>query len=57
VRRNINGIQRKEAIMLFADYENVEGQLATYRVVNAFVGKVLARLRGFNDGHLTSSHA
>jgi hypothetical protein len=25
--------------------------------VNAFMGKVLARLRGFNDGHLTSSHA
>ena len=43
--------------MLFADFENVEGQLATYRVVNAFMGQVLARLRGFNDGHLTSSHA
>jgi hypothetical protein len=25
--------------------------------MNAFIGKVLARLRGFNDGHLTSSHA
>lgn len=41
--------------MLFADFDNVEGQLATYRAVNAFMGKVLARLRG--DGHLTSSHA
>lgn len=43
--------------MLFADFDNVEGQLATYRAVNAFMGKVLARLRGFDDGHLTSSHA
>lgn len=43
--------------MLFAEFENVEGQLATYRVVNAFMGKVLARLRGITGGHLTSSHA
>lgn len=42
---------------MFADFENVEGQLATYRVVNAFICKVLARVRGFNDGHMTSSHA
>ena len=31
--------------MLFADYENVEGQLAFYQAVNAFVAKVLERLR------------
>jgi len=34
-----------EAIM-FADYSNVEGQLAMQRVVYAFVQKVLHRLRG-----------
>jgi hypothetical protein len=42
-----------EAIMLFAEYENVEGQLAFYRATNAFVGKVLARLRGEAE-HLLS---
>lgn len=40
--------------MLFAEYENVEGQLAFYRAVNAFVGKVVARLRGDEGSHLPS---
>lgn len=39
--------------MLFADYENIEGQLAFYQTVNVFVGKVLAQLRG-NAEHLLS---
>ena len=39
--------------MLFADYENIEGQLAFYQTVNAFVGKVLAQLRS-NAEHLLS---
>ncbi len=40
--------------MLFAEYEIVEGQLAFYRAVNAFVSKVLARLRGDEGSHLPS---
>lgn len=39
--------------MLFAEYENIEGQLAFYQAFNAFVGKVLAHLRG-NAEHLLS---
>ena len=31
---------------MFADYSNVEGQLALERAVYAFVQKVLHRLRG-----------
>ena len=40
--------------MLFAEYENIEGQAAFYRAVNAFVSKVLARLRG-EGSHLPSA--
>jgi hypothetical protein len=43
-----------EAIMLFADFENVQGQRALERVVADFVQKLVARLRG-DDGQVTSA--
>jgi len=42
-----------EAIM-FADYDNVEGQLALERAVFAAVRKVMHRLRG-EGAHATSA--
>lgn len=41
--------------MLFAEYENVEGQLAFYQTVHAFVTKVLERLRGDEGSHAPSA--
>jgi hypothetical protein len=43
-----------EAIMLFADFENVEGQVALERTVYAFVQKLVARVRG-DQAHLPSA--
>ena len=43
-----------EAIMLFADFENVEGQRALERVVAAFVRNLLARASG-TEGHAPSA--
>lgn len=41
--------------MLFADYENIEGQLAFYAAINTFFGKLAARLRGDEGSHLASA--
>lgn len=41
--------------MLYSDYENIEGQLAFQQALNAFAGRVLARLRG--DAEHLLSHA